>query len=133
MSIYKPYEISAFLPQTCSPIDTVIGEPDIEMYPLEDIASNATRLMIYKQSHGHSLNCRNAIWHIDDSPLLGWSLKDTVETFREKLIKNGITTIHNHYCFIKQDGVQNDQNELAYIIHSVMYKQHRIYYVVLEY
>ena len=130
---FQPLTLSSFLQNVGVATDNTIGEPDVELIPLEDMASCALRLLIHKQSNGHSLKCHSAIWHISDCPLLGWDLTDDVESFKEKLIKNGITRTHSGYRFIKQDGAQNDQNDLTKLIHSKMYKQHRIYYVVLEY
>ena len=130
---FQPLDCSSFLQKIGVTSDTAIGEPDVEILPLDDMANDALRIMIHKQSNGHSLKCRSAIWHISDSAQLGWDLTDTVESFKEKLIKNGITNTYNNYHFIKQDGAQNDQNDLEKIIHSKMYKQHRLYYVVLEY
>jgi len=129
---FQPLTFS-FLQNVGIETDNAVGEPDVELISFEDMASCALRLLIHKQSNGHSLKCHSAIWHISECPQLGWDITDTVESFKGKLIKNGITRTHGNYCFIKPDGAKNDQNDLTKIIHSKMYEHHRLYYVVLQY
>jgi len=125
MSEYVPYVPNMFLNNPT--------EPDYEPAPVINVKLLDEWIHIHRIKNHLTIGPKhNAMFEND------WNKNDTVLTFRNKMEYFGIHKPYlGTYRFKLPDGSFNDElndgNNIETIIHSVPWKDSRLYYVILDY